>query len=75
MDALKEKGVKFLSEPESNQIFPIFSNDIIKKIEEKYLVSFWEKVDEANSAIRICTSFMTKEENADAIIRDILALI
>ena len=75
VDALKEKGVKFLSEPESNQIFPIFSNDIIKKIEEKYLVSFWEKVDEANSAIRICTSFMTKEENADAIIRDILALI
>ena len=73
--ALKENGIKFLSEPISNQIFPIFTNEVIKKIEEKYVISFWEKVDEEHSAIRICTSWATKEENADKIIEDILNII
>ena len=74
-EALENAGVKFLAKPESNQIFPIFTDEQIKKIEEKYVISFWERVDDTHSAIRICTSWATKEENVDKIIEDILEII
>ena len=70
--ALKNKGVEFFAEPESNQIFPIFSNSVIAKIGEKYKTAFWEKIDENSSAIRICTSWATTDENTDRLIEDII---
>lgn len=74
-DALKAHGVEFIAEPESNQIFPILDNDVIKKIGEKYRLAYWEKVDENRSAVRICTCWATTEENTDALIKDIIALL
>ena len=74
-NALKDGGVKFLTEPESNQIFPILPNDVIEKLGEKYLTAFWCKVNDNESAIRIATSWATKSENSDALIKDILELI
>ena len=70
--ALKNKGVEFFAQPESNQIFPIFSNSVIAKISEKYKTAFWEKIDENSSAIRICTSWATTDENTDRLIEDII---
>ncbi|MEG1427296.1 MAG: aminotransferase class I/II-fold pyridoxal phosphate-dependent enzyme [Oscillospiraceae bacterium] len=72
---LKLCGVKFLSEPESNQIFPILPNEVVDKISEKYLLAFWEKADTTHSAVRICTSWATTEENTHALIRDIRTLL
>ncbi len=74
-NALKAIGVEFLTEPESNQIFPILPNDVLKKLGEKYLTAFWCAVDENRSAVRIATSWATKSENSDALIADIKELL
>ncbi|MDO4458506.1 MAG: aminotransferase class I/II-fold pyridoxal phosphate-dependent enzyme [Clostridia bacterium] len=74
-NALKGAGVRFLAEPESNQIFPILKDSVIAKINEKYLTAFWSKEGEDESAIRICTSWATRSENSDKLIEDILALL
>lgn len=74
-EILKANGVEFFAEPESNQIFPIFTNEVIEKISEKYLTAFWAKVDKNRSAIRICTSWATTDENVDKLMADILSYI
>jgi len=55
-------GYKFMIDSPTNQIFPILPNELIKKLEEKYLFYVWEKVDADNSAIRLVTSWATREE-------------
>lgn len=57
--ALQEKGVKFLSDTYTNQIFPIVSNDLIKVLSENFEFYVWKKVDEEFSAIRLITSWST----------------
>ena len=46
----------------------------VEKLKEKYVFSFWEKVDDAHSAVRFCTSWATKAENVEELIRDVEAL-
>ena len=47
------------------------SNDILEKLSEKYSFDVWKKIDENNTAVRVCTSWATKEENVDELISDI----
>lgn len=61
-DGISRLGYEFLVNSPSNQIFPIFNNDIIRELEKNYGFSTWEKVDEEKTAIRLVTSFATKEE-------------
>lgn len=70
---LKDKGVSFVIESPTNQQFPIFSDSLIKKIGEKYGYEEDQRIDETHSAIRFCTSWATKTENVDALIRDLQA--
>ncbi len=55
----------------TNQQFIVFPNSVLKKLQEKYTFSFWEKVDESHTAVRVCTSWATKDENVDALIEDL----
>jgi len=55
-------GYSFLTHSPSNQIFPILPNEVIEKLQEKYLFYVWEKIDDENSAIRLVTSWATKKE-------------
>lgn len=73
-DTLAANGIQFISEPESNQIFPILKNSVITKLDEKYLTAFWEKIDDDSCAIRICTSWATADDSVNALIDDILTL-
>ena len=67
----KNWDIEFLSEAESNQIFPIFPNKIIEKLSEKYGFYVWEKVNKELSAVRLVTSWATKEEMVDKFITDL----
>ena len=69
--ALKEKGYPFFMESNTNQQFPIFPNDVLTQLEEHFQFSFWEKVDDTHTAVRICTSWATKKENVDLLIDEI----
>ncbi|REC61657.1 threonine aldolase [Chryseobacterium pennae] len=61
-NALQEKGVKFLSDTYTNQIFPILSNGLIQVLSENFEFFVWKKIDEEFSAIRLITSWNTGDE-------------
>ncbi len=64
-NAMKERGVEFLSDTYTNQIFPILNNDLIQKLSEKFEFYVWKKIDENFSAIRLITSWNTSDEPVD----------
>ena len=50
-----------------------YSEWMINRLKEKYVFEFWEKVSDAESAVRFCTSWATKPEVVEELIRDIEA--
>ncbi|MEA1874551.1 MAG: aminotransferase class I/II-fold pyridoxal phosphate-dependent enzyme [Bacteroidota bacterium] len=70
-DGLKNMGFSFLIEPETNQIFPIFTNELIKKIEFDYGFFIWKPIDAEKSAIRLVTSWQTKASDIDTFLKDL----
>lgn len=75
MVELANANVKFLTHSPSNQIFPILTNGVIEKLQEKYAFHTWETVDTEHTAIRLVTSWATTEEAVDDLIEDIKQLI
>lgn len=73
-EAFAEKGFSFRYDSMTNQQFPILPNEVLIKLSEKYSYSYWEKVDASRSAVRFCTSWATKKENVEMLIKDINAL-
>ncbi len=66
--ALEAKGIKFLFDSPTNQIFPVFPDEIFEKLSKKFSFAFWEKADERHTAVRICTSWATKNEDVEKLI-------
>ncbi|WP_263603042.1 threonine aldolase family protein [Chryseobacterium sp. PET-29] len=67
-NAMKERGVRFLSDTYTNQIFPILSNSLIEKLSEKFEFYVWKKIDDDFSAIRLITSWNTADEPVEEFI-------
>ena len=74
-DGLKAKGYRFALESPTNQQFPILPDDVLDKLREKYSFAYQARVDETHSAVRFCTCWATKEENVEALLTDIRAII
>ncbi|MDV3426216.1 MAG: low specificity L-threonine aldolase [Bacillota bacterium] len=70
-NSISSMGYKFLISSPTNQIFPIFPNKVIEKLQEKYLFYIWSKEDEFNSSVRLVTSWATKEDAVEAFIKDL----
>ncbi|MDU1903524.1 MAG: aminotransferase class I/II-fold pyridoxal phosphate-dependent enzyme [Dysgonomonas sp.] len=68
-------GFSFLTEPSSNQIFPVLPYGVIEKLALKYDFYIWEQVDEEKAAIRLITSWATAEEKVDSFIRDLKEIV
>lgn len=68
---LTKANFTFLTHSPSNQLFPILPNALINKLQQKYLFIIWEKVDSEHSAIRLVTSWATKEEIVREFIGDL----
>ncbi|CAM3193365.1 threonine aldolase family protein [Sporolactobacillus spathodeae] len=66
--AIRESGYRFFTESASNQIFPIFSNSLIEQLRKNFSFATWEKVDVSHTAVRLVTSWATKEDQVDAFI-------
>jgi len=71
MAALQAKGIGFLIDSPTNQQFPIFTDTQIATLSEHFMLSLWQRIDEEHTAMRICTSWGTKRESTDALIRAI----
>ncbi len=74
-EGLKDLGCKFLVDSPTNQIFPIFSDELIAELREKYRFELWSRVDMTHTAVRFVTSWATKPENVDALLHDVNALM
>lgn len=64
-NGIEKAGFGFLTESYTNQIFPIFPKEMIKTLEENFEFYHWKEVDKENLAIRLVTSWATKEEKVD----------
>ena len=67
--ALVEKGYRFAYRADTNQLFPIMTNEQIKTLREKFAFHIISVLDDDHAVIRFVTSFMTSEENTEALIR------
>ncbi len=73
-EAFRKKGISFLAEPQSNQIFPVLSQQQIGDLSADFEFYVWKKIDHERSAIRLITSWATAPENTSALIQKIDAL-
>jgi len=71
-NGIKNLDYKFLTEPVSNQIFPILPNEMIDKLSKKYGFHIWKKIDKDLSSIRLVCSWATKEEFVDMFLDDMI---
>lgn len=69
-EKMVELGAEFTIASPTNQIFVSLPNDVIEELSKKYVLEPWGKVDDTHTAMRICTSWATKEENVDALLSD-----
>lgn len=66
-----EQGFHFLAETFTNQIFPILKNSEIEKLSRNFDFYVWKKIDAENSAIRLITSWATKDDVVEEFIREV----
>lgn len=67
-NALKERGITFLSDTYTNQIFPILTDELIGILSENFEFYVWKKIDKETSAVRLITSWNTGDEAVDRFI-------
>lgn len=68
---LQALNIPFLVENRTNQIFPVLPDEVLEKLQENYIYSYQERVDETHSAVRFCTSWATREEDVESLCRDL----
>lgn len=72
---LAENRVPLLVPNETNQIFPILSDDVLAELKKKYVFSEQCRMDDSHRAVRFCASWATKPENVDALCKDLEGLL
>lgn len=72
--AFMEKGFPLLCDTQANQIFPVLPNSAVEALQEKYVITYWGKVDEGHAAVRLVTSVCTPEADVQALLGHIAAL-
>lgn len=73
-EAFTSKGIPSYIESFTNQQFVILDNSIMNRLAEKYIFEFEEKVDDTHSCVRFCTSWSTRREEVEELVKDIKAL-
>ena len=72
-DGIAKLGYKFLVDSPSNQIFPIFPQNILDKINEKYMVLDYMPMDDGSRCVRMVTSWATDKEQCHNFVKDLEA--
>lgn len=61
-EAILKSGYSFLYNSASNQIFPVFPDVLIEKLQHNFAFYVWDKPDANNTCIRLVTSWTTDEK-------------
>lgn len=70
-EGLKDLGVKFYSESQTNQIFPIFPSDVIRELEKEFFFYQWAQEKNGMIPIRLVTSWGTEEADVNAFLEKV----
>jgi len=68
---LESKGVKFLFNSPTNQLFPILPDEKLEELSRNFGFSYWQRVDDKNSCVRFCTSWATSEQAVNKLLENI----
>lgn len=74
-EACRRAGFPFYVESVTNQQFPILPDEVLERLSGRYQFSDWERMDETHRAVRICTSWATRDEHVDALCADMQAVV
>lgn len=66
---LTKKGVQFFIDSPTNQQFLVLENSTLEKLSAHIGFSFWEKYDDTHTVVRLATSWATKRENIEEVVR------
>lgn len=69
--AFRKKGAAFLVENRTNQIFPILDRKMIDSLSADFGFEFWKQMEDGRSAVRFCTSWATRDEWVDSLVKAI----
>ncbi|MCD7856452.1 MAG: low specificity L-threonine aldolase [Clostridiales bacterium] len=73
-ETFRASGVPFLVENTTNQLFPILPDGVLTELAKSYGFSYQQRVDEAHSAVRFCTSWATDPAAVEQLCGDIRRL-
>lgn len=73
-DACAKAGIPLFAQTTTNQVFINFTDAQYAQISEQFELEFEERTDEEHVAIRVCTSWATREEEIVALEEAIAAL-
>lgn len=59
---IKDCGYQLCVETTTNQVFPIFPNTVIERLQQDYGFHVWEKFDAQSSIVRLVTSWATEKD-------------
>ncbi len=68
---LQAKGFQMLVDSPTNQQFVILPNEVLDQLSQRFVLSPWEPMEGNRTAVRICTSWATRDENVDALIEEL----
>ena len=66
--ACLDKGYELLMDSPTNQQFPILSREQMEKLREKVRFNLWQWMEDGRVAIRLATSWATRDEDVEALI-------
>ena len=69
--AFEAKGVQMFGTSMTNQQFPILSEAQMAVFDGKFAYEYWGRYDDSHHIVRFCTSWATKQENMDALLKAI----
>ncbi|HEY4964364.1 MAG TPA: beta-eliminating lyase-related protein [Candidatus Saccharimonadales bacterium] len=72
---LEEMGIEFDQPSGTNQIFPIFDNDMIDLLLTDYGFYKWDKISDKRTKVRLVCSWATKPENVDDFLWSVSRLV
>lgn len=70
-EAFESKGIDFLVDSPTNQIFPILTDGQRAALAESFGFENWQKLPDGRTGVRFCTSWATPDSNVDALVEAI----
>ena len=70
-----QAGIRMYVDSPTNQIFPVISNSLLRKIQAKYIVTPWQKFDKKHTVVRFVCSWATTKTAIQEFYNDLITYV